>query len=254
MTVDTLAGLVEHWAGNTNFYLDGECVPFNYEFPPAAELIDALRHDPDVRILRGGVGNDHSKEDIREAFRALPIDEALRTRFHLSHFKLPNFYDGVLAGFEAGVMEPWRDLLSRAGFTWERCYPIVFISGPNCGSSYHMDLSHVVAWEIYGTKRFCGLQEPDRFSPIADCVRREYRDALTKPELRPDEVHCLEQPPGTVVWNQLLTPHWVESADEVAVSVNLSHGFLRHRGELCPNEAALARYWEDHPAEAWRAG
>ena len=250
--VSTKAELAEHWAGNTNFLLAGDCVPYDFDFPPADELIDILRQDPDSRILKGGPVDDHSREDLRDSFRALPIRQALQSRFHLSHFKLAKFYDGPLAGFEEHVMEPWRAMLAEAGFTWQRCYPILFISGPGCGSSYHMDVSHVVAWQVYGLKRFCGFREPERYAPLAQAVQRGYRDNLTRPACSDEQLLCYEQTPGVVLWNQLLTPHWVEAGDEVAVSLNISHGFLRHDGQLCGHEAALDAWWDAHPEEAWR--
>ena len=64
--------------------------------------------------------------------------------------------------------------------------------------------------------------------PTAACVV----DALT---IRMDA--------GTILFNQLLTPHWVQSPEEsVAFSINISHGGL-HRQDtgkgLCTNEAEL---------------
>ena len=50
-------------------------------------------------------------------------------------------------------------------------------------------------------------------------------------------------PAGVVLFNQLLTPHWVQSPlDAVAFSINLSHGGLRRVGagrQLCRNEVQL---------------
>ena len=49
--------------------------------------------------------------------------------------------------------------------------------------------------------------------------------------------------PGTILFNQLLTPHWVQSPEsDLAFSVNLSHGGLRRESTgrgLCANEAEL---------------
>jgi hypothetical protein len=39
--------------------------------------------------------------------------------------------------------------------------------------------------------------------------------------------------------------------DEIAVSVNISHGGVQHQGRFCPNEQILRRRWQDHPDEAW---
>ena len=54
--------------------------------------------------------------------------------------------------------------------------------------------------------------------------------------------------PGDLLWNQLLTPHWVDAGeDEVAMSFNISHGGVAYRGEFCPNEQVLRQYWEKNP-------
>ncbi len=53
-----------------------------------------------------------------------------------------------------------------------------------------------------------------------------------------------EMKPGDVLWNALLTPHWVEAADCVTYSINISHGGLRLNGKLCLHEQEL---------EAWKA-
>ena len=47
--------------------------------------------------------------------------------------------------------------------------------------------------------------------------------------------------------------HWVDSEDEVAVSMNISHGGLAYQREFCQNEQVLRKRWEDHPDEAWAA-
>ena len=50
-----------------------------------------------------------------------------------------------------------------------------------------------------------------------------------------------------MLFNKLLTPHWVEAVgEEVAVSLNISHGGLRLRGELCRNERELEAWRGDH--------
>ena len=60
-----------------------------------------------------------------------------------------------------------------------------------------------------------------------------------------------EMQSGALLWNQLLTPHWVEASDEIAVSVNISHGGVRYMGEFCDNEQVLRARWDKHPQEAW---
>ncbi len=254
-TIRTVREFQNEFGSVHNFLLAGECAPFTFKIPALETLIDVLRQDEDVRIMRGGTDGIMDSTDIREEFRRMSIEKVMESRFHLSHFKLTNFYGKgkLLDGFEEGVMEPWHAFLQRAGFTFDRCYPIFFFSGPHAGSSYHMDCSHVLAWQLYGTKIFSGLKDPDRFSPIEDSVQKTYRDALAKPELSPDDILAYEMKAGAVLWNQLLTPHWVNAGDDkVAASLNLSHGMLRYNGKLCRNEQALDDWWNRHPDEAWR--
>jgi hypothetical protein len=244
-TVSTWSELRDAWHGVHNFRMAGECVPFSFDLPPLADVIDIIRRDPEARILRGGKGDRLDMESIADEFRALPLEDAVHSQFQLSHFNLPRFYEPgqFLHGFEEQVMGPWRQALTAAGFTWTRCYPIIFISGAGCASNYHMDGSHVVAWQRYGTKNFCGLKDPDRWAPRE--IRMQYGPGIVRPDtITPDDALAYLMQPGDVLWNQLLTPHWVEASDEPAMSINLSHGGLRLDGELCRNEREL---------EAWRA-
>ena len=253
-TIRTVAGFQNEFGGLHNFLLAGECVPFRYTFPSIETLVDVIRHDDDARIRT--YGRDDVKDAAgRDEFRRMPIEKLMETPFSLAHFKLARFCGAgkLLEGFEAGVMEPWRAFLTRAGFTFERCYPIFFISGPHGATEYHMDCSHVLAYQLYGTKIFSGLKDPDHFSPIEDSVQKSYRDKLAKPELADDEVLAYTMKPGDALWNQLLTPHWVNAGDDkVAASLNLSHGMLRYQGRLTRNEQRLDEWWNIHPDEAWR--
>lgn len=244
-TVRTWQAFRQEWDGVLNFLMAGECVPFAFAMPPVAQVIEEVRRDPEARIWRGAKGDALDKTDISDAFRALPIPQAVHAPVQMSHFKLSNFYGPgqLFHGFEAQVMEPWRQALAAAGFTWTRCYPILFLSGPHCATNYHLDGSHVVAWQREGVKRFVGLKDPHRWASQEE--RLQYSKGVTRPEgITADDELAYEMKPGDVLWNALLTPHWVEAADHVTYSLNLSHGGLRLDGRLCPHEAEL---------EAWRA-
>ena len=53
----------------------------------------------------------------------------------------------------------------------------------------------------------------------------------------------VEMGAGEVLFNKLLTPHWVEAVgSEVAVSINLSHGGLALRGRMASNEVELMQH------------
>jgi hypothetical protein len=70
-----------------------------------------------------------------------------------------------------------------------------------------MDFSHVMAWQIHGTKTFCGLSDPNRWAPSE--TRLHYKPPnLDRPEeLSEADALCYTMPPGSVLWNVLLTPH-----------------------------------------------
>ena len=189
-----------------------------------------------VRAEEAGQSTDHRRVLQQPCDRRQRLDDMLAGEFGVAHFKLPSFYGAgqFLHGFEDRVMAPWRDALSAHGFTWERCYPIIFVSGRNSATNYHMDYSHVIAWQIHGSKRFCGLVDPAAWTTSQQRVTYN-PDSFERPaDLTDDDFLCYDMPPGAVLWNALLTPHSVTAADDrVAMSVNISHGGLRLNGELC---------------------
>jgi len=251
-TINTWNELGKAWNGVHNFLMAGECVPFNFDFPSIDRVVDEMRKNEKASIGPGIKGRALNLDSIADDFRKLPIDKAMISPFSLAHYNLSQFDapGKFLHGFEARVLKPWQDALTAAGFTWTRCYPIIFISGIDCATNYHMDFSHVVAWQIHGTKRFCGLKDPNRWTPRD--VRVTYQPGnFAMPEaLTPEDVLCYDMKPGDVLWNCLLTPHWVEASSQVAMSVNLSHGGLRWNGRLSPFEQELEEYRQANPDKA----
>lgn len=248
-TVHTWAEFHEHWDGVLNFLLSGDCVPFSFEMPSVEDVIDEIRRDPDARIWRGAKGDSLDKTDIAESFRQLPIEEAITAQFQMSHFKLQNFYakGQLFHGFQEQVMDSWQQALKAAGFTWTRCYPILFISGAGCATNYHMDYSHVLAWQIYGSKRFSGLKDPERWASLDT---RIHSAGIRKPDgITSDDVLPYDMQAGDALWNAFLTPHWVEASDTLAYSINLSHGGLRLKGQLCRHEQELVDWRNAHPED-----
>jgi len=243
----------EHWAGPCNFRLGEECRPLKFDMPPIDRIIDELSRDEESHIGRGDRGDRLRKEDFREQFLQVPLEKAMELPFTLAHFRLSKFDlpGKFLHGFGDRVLTPWTRALADAGFTFDRCYPIVFISGRHCATNYHMDYSHVLAWQVYGTKHFCGLQDPERWAPRD--VRLNYNPgSLSKPEqITSQDELCHTMLPGDALWNVLLTPHWVNAGDdEMAMSINFSHGGLRLHGALSPNEHELEAYRDQHPGES----
>ena len=248
-TVTSWQDFKVHWDGVLNFLLSGDCVPFSFDMPPIDEAIDIIRRDPDARIWRGAKGDSLDKTDIAGSFRRLPINEALKTPFQMSHFKLSNFYGKgqLFEGFEEQVMQPWQDALNAEGFSWTRCYPILFISGAGCATNYHMDYSHVLAWQRYGKKRFSGLREPKKWAPLET---RIHAAGVKKPAaIKAEDILSYDMKEGDVLWNCFLTPHWVEASDSVSYSINLSHGGLRFEGKLCRHEQELEDWRKAHPKD-----
>lgn len=240
-TASTWAEFQQQWAGPTNFLMSGECVPFEFDLPPIEEVVDLLRQDKDVQIGSGTRSDRLLMDSIADTFRAMPIEQAMETSFTVAHFSLGRFDSPgkFLHGFERRVLDPWRHALKSHGFTFDRCYPIIFISGRGCATNYHMDFSHVLAWQRYGSKRFCGLKDPAKWTTRETRVNYQ-AGAYSRPaDLKDEDALCYEMPPGSVLWNILLTPHWVEASDGVAMSFNLSHGGLRLHGQLSPFEAEL---------------
>lgn len=237
------------WEGVHNFLMAGKLVPFKFEFPGVDRVVDELRQDELARITPGTPDSRLRLEDCRETFRAMPLEEALAGPFAVAHFRLSRFDvpGKFLHGFKDRVLTPWQQALSRHGFTWDRCYPIIFISGKRCATNYHMDFSHVLAWQIHGAKRFCGLKDPDRWADTT--MRLNYRaDHFFRPEaLTEEDALSYLMRPGDVLWNAFLTPHWVEAGEEIAMSVNLSHGGLRLHGRLCRNEQELVGFRATNP-------
>ena len=258
-----------------NFVLEGECSPAagaaaGFHFPSAAAIVDALRQDPDTRISTGvpksalDLGTDADTRAFATALCNAPLEEVLRTRFALAHFKLETFDvpGGLLEGLREQLVVPWAAGLHGAGFSFHRCYPILFITNSvedrgevlRADTSYHMDQSHVVAWQIRGRKQWSWLRDP---SAWAD---REVRlthvpGQLARPRLAEQDIVRLEMGPGQALFNKLLTPHWVEAAPgEVAVSLNLSHGGLALDGQLMRNEAELMQHVQQKRQRETRVG
>ncbi len=242
-----------HWDGPLNFRLAAGMVEFDWAPPPLERAIEEFRRDEAV-VLRPGARGD--RLDLTplaiDAFRALPMETVMEMPFSLAHFDLARFDapKKCLDGFGARVLDPWRAALGRAGFTMERCYPIAFLSGGGCATNYHMDLSHVLAWQIHGVKRFCGLRDPDRWADRASRLSYDPKACAKPPGIREEDALCYDMRPGEMLWNVLLTPHWVEAGDEVAMSFNISHGGLRHHGRLSRNEEELEAYRESRPDRA----
>lgn len=252
-TAKTWEQFNELWHGPMNFRMDASLADFAFEFPPLDQVVDELRRDDKANAGAGAKGRALDMKHLSlDEFRAIPIDTLLDGPFSLAHFSL-SVFDApgkCLHGFGEKVLKHWQNQLTKAGFTWERCYPIIFISGKGSATNYHMDYSHVMAWQVYGEKRFCGLRHPDQWAD--EQTRLTYaNERQPKPQaIREEDSLCYDMRPNDMLWNVLLTPHWVEAGDQPAMSINISHGGLRLRGKLSPNEQELETYRQNNPDKA----
>lgn len=254
----TTEEFIIHWRQKQNFLIAPECIAFDMDFPPVEEVIDMLRRDPAVKVRSAEELSSDGESNFGEWVRTAPLEEVMEQGgFGLSHFDLNNFYGPgqFLHHLQDQVMIPWRTFLSARGFTWQRCAPYIFVTAPGVPSNYHADFSHVVAWQLAGEKIFNGFLDPDKYAPIEErVVRSNPLRTQAPPDYDEADVLAYHMKPGDLLWNQLLTPHWVVAgADQAAMSLNISHGLVRCRGAFGPNEALLHQRWEEHPDEAWLA-
>jgi hypothetical protein len=237
-TVTSWSQFQQHWCAPLNFLLAGECLPFRYQPPPLGEVVAAMRGLSASR-LRAGAPSPHLRLDAGPpGFLEMPVDEALKTCFVLANFALKDHYDGIFRGLKEGFVEPWEQALATRGFTWHNSFPILFISGPGASTSYHMDRSFVLAWQVTGSKRFAGLRDPNKWAP-KDIRLNHVTGQMMRPEgLTEADALVYEMPPGTALWNSILTPHWVDAMDgQPAMTLSLVMQGLRYQGQLSPYEA-----------------
>lgn len=243
-TLTTWGQFRQHWGGVHNFLMAGDIAPFKFELPPLPELVDILRQDPAVRVLSGVKSAAFDMTNITEEFRKIPIADALQRPFNLAHFKLGNFSvkGQVFEKLEESWVEPWRRSLTAHGFTWTELFPIVFVAGRGCATNYHMDASHVLAWQRCGIKYFNSLREPDRWTTRAERATCVLEGSVRPVAIGPEDIVTHVMPAGTVLWNTIATPHWVDASAEVAATLSLVHRGLRMDGQLCPHEVEMEEY------------
>ena len=244
MQVNSFEEFRSHWGGLHNFLIGNGLIPFDYEAPPLHDLLDLLRHDPDSRFLLGTSDvNNFSREEPPAEWKSIPIEEFAKKPFNLGHFDITKFdrTAGLLEGFTDGVVEPLRSKLERGGFSFsDWLKPYIFSNGPGCCSTYHMDFSHVLAWQQYGVKHFCSFRNPDHYATPVQ--RRAFMDLdiAERPgmpdSLQETDIVDHEMGPGSLLWNAFNTPHWVCAGDSASLSINISFRGLRLDGTLCPRE------------------
>ncbi len=240
----------QHWGGLHNFLLDGDLIAdFNYPLPPLERIIEDVRTAPGAFVRSGLKGDAFDLIDIKTDFCKLPLTEALHSRFVLAHFRLHPTLSGkgqVFEGIDKRWVEPWRQKLRAHGFEFDSVFAILFASGPNSASNYHLDYTHQLAWQRYGAKHFSGLRDPNRWTTLEQRGRCELKGTVKPAGITANDVYSIEQPPGSVLWNAQTTPHWVETFGECAVTLTLVHDQLRMDGRLCPHAEECDRWREQH--------
>ncbi len=203
----------------------GEIFPYQFVSPELDRVVEEVRKHPKTRIARGTRGDrlQQTLEGTETEFKALPLRAAVRAPVHMSLFELGPLRegDGALADVIAQVYNPLVALWQNKGVSWQKVYPILFLSGPGCSTNYHWDPSSVLIVQLYGRKRFHSLQDPLRWCP--DAVADQGQPAMVRPEgLTDEDILTCELGPGDAVWSPCRAPHWVDAYDETAFTLSIA--------------------------------
>ena len=215
---EVLQGKVAHRA-------QGEVFPYEFAPPDLLQVVEEARNHPKTRIARGTRG-DRLQQTLQSGdggFKALPLAKAVHAPIHLSLFELGPLRaeGGALAGVVEQVYLPLAELWQAWGLSWQKVYPILFLSGPGCSTNYHWDPSSVLIVQLYGRKRFHSLKDPLRWCP--DEVADQGQPAMVRPEgLTDEDILTCELGPGDAVWSPCRAPHWVDAYDEPAFTLSIA--------------------------------
>ena len=207
------------------YLVNGEVFPFTVPKPNPVQVIEQARNDPKTRITKG-VRGDRIFLTLQEPdtdFRTLPLAESLKTPIHLSLFDLGPMResDGALAEVIRKVYLPLTQLWKSHGLRWQKVYPILFLSGPNCSTNYHWDPSSVLIVQLHGRKRFHSLKSPEYW--CSDDVLEQKHEAMVRPTgLSEDDILIYELEPGKAIWSPCKAPHWLDAYDETAFTLSIA--------------------------------
>ena len=249
--VATTAQFLQTWDSRVNFSITGECVPFSFDFPPTEEIVEHLVSEQKTTGIKGQLRDTGDRGNAIDEFRGMSFADLMETSFQLRYpdVTILDRPGNIFAGFTEQVLIPWKRYLLDHGFGWDRCYALARVSGPNTCTGYHMDRSNVLFWNVRGRKAFHGFRDPDRWVSLEQSMAE--REAQIMPEEMSDEdILSHEVGNNTLLWNHLLTPHWVDSP-ELTFGINFSIGGLRHNGRLCRYEQHLYDTLGRNPNENW---
>jgi hypothetical protein len=198
--------------------LRGELFPFSYSRVDPLLLLDQARQHPAARILnqRPAPRLDPGQVDA-ERIRALPVEEAARDpHLHISLFTLDKLRSpgGALDQFDREVFAPFERLWLEQGIRWEGCFkPVLFITGSESATNYHIDPMPTLPLNLFGKKRFHGLKRPDLWcpQPIKDHVLKTGEWPVKPAEIRDEDCLVHDNAEGDLVWIPVHTPHWVDA-------------------------------------------
>ena len=254
-TFTTAEEFRENWASGINFLMEDDCVPFSFDFPSTADIVSALQANPNMKAISGTISDHLEVRDAGDYYRSLSFEELLETSFQLTHFNIGEFDipGQILYGFGETVMRPWESFLRENGFSWDRCYAIMRVSGLATVTGYHVDSSNVLFWNVRGLKHFHGLRNPEEKAPLDWALQTDVNQKGRPENIGNEDLLTIDTGDSQFIWNHIMTPHWVE-APELTFGINISHGGLRLNGRLAPREEAYyaSKGWHESPDKIWR--
>jgi len=205
--------------------VEGEVFPFEVPRPNLCQVVEQARQHPKIRILSGERGDCIALTFQPPAieFPKLPLSEAVKMPIHLSLFELGPLRetDGALAEVIQEVYLPLIQLWRTHHVSWQKVYPILFLSGPNCSTNYHWDPSSVLIVQLHGRKRFHSLKEAGRWcSP--EVLAQQHAGMVKPANLSDKDILVYELEPGDAVWSPCRAPHWLDAYDETAFTLSIA--------------------------------
>lgn len=201
---------------NLACWMGDEIFPDAWPSVDPMEFLRQARGDENSRILRMEPGPnfaDKKKDDIRQKFREMTLDEAAQFPFfHISLFSLGNLVGegGVLHQMNQEVFEPFEQRLKANGIGWDRFFPVIFITGPGSGTNYHIDPHSTITFHLFGHKRLYSLKQPGKWCP-QEIVDEFSQNGVWPPRpngIREEDCFHHDNEPGDLVLLPVHTPHW----------------------------------------------
>ena len=250
-TISTSADFVANWDSRINFLMEGECVPFTYDFASTEAIVARFLQAEATTAIIGQLRETGDSRNIIEDFRGSTLSDLEGQSFQL-RFPDVTLLDqpgDLFEGITEQVIVPWKQFLWENDFEWDRCYALGRVSGPGTCTGYHMDRSNVLFWNVRGRKLFHGFRDPARWVPIEKATQSRAEQIMPE-DANAEDILTYEVGDNELLWNHLLTPHWVDAPD-LTFGINFSHGGLRHKGRLCQYEDHVYKQSAANPNEAW---